>query len=254
MRRRSHRRGYYEWEEHMAEERLLIVEDERIVAEDLQELLKRLNYQVVGIASSGEEAIQKAEETRPDLVLMDIRLNGELDGIQAAETIWTHYNVPVTYLTAYADDSTLERAKATMPFGYILKPFEERDLRTTIEIALYKHGMESTLKNMGGWHASALESLGDAVITTNPQGKITFMNPAAESLTGWSLRKAYGTSFEETFQIPPETAQGSLTAKDGEKIRVEVRVNPLKDEEGRQIGNVTLLHATQPRKTAQTTV
>src|SRR5256885_1564215 len=115
---------------------------------------------------------------------MDIRLNGQLDGIQAAETIWTHSGIPVTYLTAYADESTLERAKATLPFGYILKPFEERDLRTTIEIALFKRQMEGTLKTMEGWHASALESLSDPVIATNAQGNITFMNPAAESLTG----------------------------------------------------------------------
>src|SRR5262245_58309074 len=108
----------------MSQERLFIVEDERIVAEDLHDMLTRLGYHVLGIASTGEEAIEKSEALRPDLVLMDIRLAGELDGVQAAEIIWTHQGIPVTYLTAFADENTLERAKATMPFGYILKPFE----------------------------------------------------------------------------------------------------------------------------------
>jgi PAS domain S-box-containing protein len=246
----------------MAGERVLIVEDERIVAEDLHDMLKRLDYQVVGIASSGEEAVQKAEETHPDIVLMDIRLNGPMDGVQAAEIIWTHQSTPVTYLTAYADENTLERAKATLPFGYILKPFDERDLRTTIEIALYKHRMENTMKSMDGWHANALDSLTDPVIATNLQGGITFMNPAAETLTGWSLKQVLGHKFSETFKVSAETgpkmrlgarvgasdqrasrrASGILKAKDGRELHVDYGVNSLKDEQGEVIGNVILLH------------
>jgi PAS domain S-box-containing protein len=253
----------------MSGKRILIVEDERIVAEDLHDMLKRLNYDVVGICSSGDEGVEKAGALRPDIVLMDIRLNGEMDGVEAAELIFAQHGIPVTYLTAYADENTLERAKATLPFGYILKPFEERDLRTTIEIALYKHSMESTLKKMDGWHASALENLTDPVIATNAQGGITFMNPAAETLTGWTLRQVLGRKFSETFQVSADTgpraasgprfatekrsahrAAGLLKTKDGQQVRVEYGVNPLKDENGQNSGNVILLHpSTQNRET-----
>src|SRR5215510_5593399 len=125
--------------------RMLVVEDERIVSMDLQARLKTMGYAVAGAAVSGEEAIQKAETLRPDMVLMDIMLDGALDGIQAAEIIRSRYAIPVIYLTAYADPATLERAKITEPFGYILKPFEERELHGHIEIALYKHRMEKKL-------------------------------------------------------------------------------------------------------------
>jgi len=121
---------------------ILIVEDERIVAEDLKRCLEKLGYTVPGVVSFGEEAIREAEGKRPDLVLMDIMLNGDLDGIEAAEQIRTRLNIPIIYLTAYADKNTLERAKATEPFGYILKPFEERELHIVIEMSLYKHQAE----------------------------------------------------------------------------------------------------------------
>src|ERR1700693_1860389 len=138
----------------MANERIFIVEDEGIVAADLQTMLKRLGYYVVGIAATGEEAVEGVARTLPDLVLMDIRLQGDMDGIQTAEHIMVHHEIPVTYLTAYADETTLERAKTTLPYGYILKPFEERDLRTTIELALYKYRMQNMLTKIEGWHAA----------------------------------------------------------------------------------------------------
>jgi len=122
--------------------RILIVEDEKIVSEDIKDSLKNLGYDVAAVASSADEAMEKAAETRPDLVLIDIMLKGEMNGIGAAEQIRTRFDIPVVYLTAYADEKTLSRAKLTEPYGYILKPFEERELHTTIEIALYKHRME----------------------------------------------------------------------------------------------------------------
>ncbi len=130
----------------MANSQILIVEDETIVAMDIEDELVGLGYTVAAIASSGQEAIEKTAKTRPDLVLMDIRLKGKMDGIEAAEQIRTRFNIPVVYLTAYADDDTLERAKITEPFGYIIKPFQERDLHTTIEMALYKHRIERKLQ------------------------------------------------------------------------------------------------------------
>jgi len=130
----------------VADPRILVVEDEIIVAVDVQHELTSLGYRVIGIASSGVEAVQKAGQTRPDLVLMDIRLDGDMDGIEAAEQIRAKFNIPIIYLTAYADADTLQRAKVTEPFGYIIKPYQERDLHTTVEMALYKHRMDNELK------------------------------------------------------------------------------------------------------------
>lgn len=126
--------------------RILVVEDESIVALDIQARLGRLGYTVVGSVASGEDAVVKAGEARPDLVLMDIRLEGEMDGIEAAGRIRAQFNIPVVFVTAYADEETLKGAKATEAFGYILKPFETRELLTNIEMALYKYRGEQALR------------------------------------------------------------------------------------------------------------
>jgi len=125
---------------------LFIVEDEMIVARDIQETLQSLGYRVLGIAKSGEAAVEKAGELKPDLVLMDIHLTGKMDGIEAAEKIGQRYEIPVIYLTAYADHALLERAKITGPYGYVLKPYDERELYSVIEIALYKHRIDREIK------------------------------------------------------------------------------------------------------------
>jgi signal transduction histidine kinase len=130
----------------MSGAKILIVEDEGIVVMELRERLNRLGYEVVGVASSGEEAILKAQETHPDMVLMDIRLQGQMNGIQAAEAIRTRFDIPVIYLTAFADDDTLQKARMTEPFGYLVKPFEERQLHSTLEMALQKHKLEAALR------------------------------------------------------------------------------------------------------------
>ena len=126
----------------MAQTRILVVEDERMVAKDIERRLHRLGYTVCAIASSGPEAIAQAAQTQPDLVLMDIVLQGPMDGVEAAEQIRAHSHIPVIYLTAHVDAHTLQRAKSTEPFGYILKPFDTKTLQTTIAMALYKHQME----------------------------------------------------------------------------------------------------------------
>ena len=129
-----------------AKANILVVEDERVVALDIQMQLQSLGYHVPATVSNGASAVQKALEVHPDLVLMDIRLKGDIDGIQAAHRIQAHADIPVVYLTAYADADTLERAKVTEPVGYLLKPFEQRELGATIEMALYKHRAEQDLK------------------------------------------------------------------------------------------------------------
>ncbi len=124
---------------------IFIVEDESIVAKDIQNSLVKLGYNVVGIANNGADAIEKVVELAPDLVLMDIMIKGNLTGIEASEKIKEQINVPVIFLTAYADESTLTRAKITEPYGYILKPFKEIDLHSNIEMAIYKHRKDAAL-------------------------------------------------------------------------------------------------------------
>jgi CheY-like chemotaxis protein len=124
-------------------QRILIVEDERIVARDISQQLTELGYGTAGIATRGDQAISMAGELRPDLVLMDIQLAGKMDGIEAAQAIHDRFGLPVVFLTAFATDEVLARAKRTGPFGYVLKPFTERELRTVLEMALYKHAAES---------------------------------------------------------------------------------------------------------------
>lgn len=130
----------------MAGEAILVVEDERIVARDIEKRLKKLGYRVVASVASGEEALDQARLTRPDLVLMDIQLKGQLDGIQTAERIYADFEIPVVFLTAYADEETLQRAKVTEPFGYIVKPFDERDLHAAIEVALRRRLAEAATR------------------------------------------------------------------------------------------------------------
>ena len=183
------------------EETILIVEDESIVAQDLQGILEDLGYDVPGIADCGELAVEKVAEFNPSLILMDIRLIGAIDGIEAAEIIQEKHDIPVIYLTAHSDAKTLERAKHSCPFGYILKPFQERELYTTIEIALYKHQIQKQLKQQNRWLAAILESIGDGVITTDTENNITYLNPTAENITGWSFSEAIGKNLEVVFKI-----------------------------------------------------
>lgn len=196
----------------MAGEQIFIVEDERIVAEDLKRILERLGYQVVGSAASGDEAIKKVDAAKPHLVLMDIRIQGSLDGIDVAEHVAANLDVPVIYLTAYADETTVDRAKGTLPAGYILKPFEERSLKTTIELALYRHKMDRLLKNADDWHGEILENLRVPVMATDKNGNITYMNKKAESMTGTTIDKALGKPLEVV--LPPHLNRNESTIKD----------------------------------------
>lgn len=136
---------------------ILVVEDESIVAKDIQVCLKRLGYEVVGLESTGEEAVKKAAEVLPDLVMMDIMLKGEMSGIEAADLIRKNQDIPVIFLTAYTDRNTVDKAKETEPYGYIIKPFKEIDIQTAIEIALYKHGKEMQVKKERDMYYSMVE-------------------------------------------------------------------------------------------------
>lgn len=167
----------------MTQTRILVVEDESIVALDIQERLESLGYDVPATVAAGEKAIEQAGLLRPDLVLMDIHLQGQMDGIEAADHIRRQFGIPVIYLTANADHPTVERAKFTEPFGYVIKPFEERELHTTIEVALYKHQSEHRLKESEQRYRLLAELSPEAIIVQIDDG-IVYGNPAAASLFG----------------------------------------------------------------------
>ena len=181
--------------------RILVAEDESLIAEALRNTLEKMGLIVTGVVASGEDAIARAEETSPDLVLMDIRLRGNLDGIEAAGTIHDRFDIPVIYLTAHSDDATVNRAKRTGPFGYLLKPFSGRELRVTVEMALQKHAMQLRLRESEERYATTLTSIGDGVIATDTEGRVTFMNPVAEALTRWRREDALGLPLEKIFKI-----------------------------------------------------
>jgi PAS domain S-box-containing protein len=177
--------------------RILVVEDEGLVAADLQEHLTELDYEVVAVVDTAEAALREAARLRPDLVLMDIMLAGQMDGVEAADRITREQDVPVVFLTAHADQATLARGKATGPYGYIVKPFGERELHVTIEIALYRHQAEARIRQLEHRHKALIGSIHEAVIATDRWGLVTSLNPAASALTGWALPEALNKSLDQ---------------------------------------------------------
>ena len=168
---------------------ILVVEDEVIVAKNIQNRLEKLGYSVPAVVSSGEEAVKKAAETHPDIILMDIKLEGDMDGIEVAEQIRHSFNIPIVYLTACADDKTLQRAKITEPYGYIIKPFEERELQSNIEIALYKHKMENKLKKNRERLQNIINSTSEIIISLDKNNRVSTWNKAAELITGYKQKE-----------------------------------------------------------------
>jgi len=202
--------------------KILVVEDESIVGEDIRRSLDNLGYHVVDIISTGEEALKNVAALEPDLVIMDIVLHGKLNGIQAAELLREQYDIPVIYLTAYADDSTLEKAKLTEPYGYLIKPFEDRELYSTIEMALYKYRIENKLKKNEAWLSTTLNSIGDGVVATNEKGQIVFINTIAENLTGWYQEEAIKLPLKKVFQIVNEESGSPVSSPVKKILKSEV--------------------------------
>ena len=257
----------------MESSKIMVVEDESIVAMEIKGSLTDLGYTVTAIASSGEVALNKIAETQPDLVLMDINLKGDMDGVQTAEKVRENFGIPVIYLTAYADNNTLQRAKVTEPFGYILKPFEEKELNIAIEMALYKHQRERQVKASGQWFATTLKSMGDAVIATDKNNFLVFINTMAEALTGWKREEALGKNLTDVFNILPEDLGNStvssvtqatqsgvvislpedttLLAKDGTAIPINGSAAAIKDSRGKIIGAILVFRTIDKPKRAQ---
>lgn len=246
----------------MATPEILIVEDEAIVAMDIAGCLKSMGYGISGIAPSGAAALENATARRPDLALVDIKLRGEMDGTEVARQIRDLLDVPVVYLTAYADAETIDRAKVAEPFGYLVKPFDPRSLAATVELALYKHRMESELRKLEGWLAATLRSVGDAVIATDSDGVVTFMNPVAEALTGWKSGEAVNKRLDEVMELVDEDGRApdeglvsralrhgaiieleegtALVCRDGNRIPISDSAAPIRDEKG-VVGGVVIV-------------
>ncbi|MBF0536758.1 MAG: response regulator [Nitrospirae bacterium] len=197
---------------------VLVVEDDVLIARGIQESLRGLGYTVMAIVSSGEDVLQYLTQRRPemalpDVILMDIRLQGKMDGIETAGHIRDQYDIPLIYLTGSADEETLQRAKITEPFGYMLKPFEDRELHSNIEMALYKHKLQRKLRESQQWLSIILNSIGDAVIAIDVNGNVTFMNPAAQYITGCPEEKTYGRPLSEVFTIKRNDNSEMFTLK-----------------------------------------
>ncbi len=191
--------------------KVLIVDDEVVVAEDIRRQLRSLGYTVVGVASSGSDAIRLGGEHRPDLILMDIKLKGSMDGIEAARSIQARFDIPVIYLTAFSDDETLERARHTLPLAYLIKPFVSTDLRAAVELALFRHRVTKAAEQRGRWLDAVVQAIGDAVITVDHSGKVTMLNPAAEVLTGWIPTQAMGRPIGDIMILLEPDTRRSVT-------------------------------------------
>jgi len=198
----------------MTQTKILVVEDESIVARDIQSCVSELGYQSVGWAASGEEAIEKTAEIKPDLVLMDVRLPGGMDGISAAEEIRNRFQIPVVFLTAMGDNETLERAKLSGPFGYVLKPFVPSDLRLAIEFGVCRHQLECDLTEA---HQELAEQKGfmDALFNTIPSSVMVIDENRRIRMVNQGLEQTFGVALEAAVDSCPGDALGCPFALDG---------------------------------------
>jgi diguanylate cyclase (GGDEF)-like protein/PAS domain S-box-containing protein len=250
---------------------LLVVEDESVVAMDLDGQLRDMGYKVCGCVDNGRDAIERARVEHPDLILMDIVLKGDIDGIAAAAQIGQELHIPVLFLTAYSDDDTVERAAGAWPYGYLTKPFQSRELRAGIEVALRKADVERSVRESQRWLGSVLRGVGDAVIATDAAGRVGLVNPAAERLLGQDalagrlacevvhLRDPDGGAALPLAPDATRAADGAwpasraalLVRPDGAEVPVDYVVGTIDDESGRLCGLAIVLHDVRDRVAAQ---
>ena len=251
----------------MSRKRILIVEDEGVVALDIKNRLGYLGYDAVASVRSGEEAVTASASLAPDLALMDIRLEGPMDGVEAALEIKRRFDIPIVYITGNADEATLKRAQVAGPFGYILKPFEDRELHITIQMALYKHSLESRLVERERLLSTTLESIGEAVVTVDAGGIVQYLNPVGELLLGVSLAKALGRPLADIFTVeepcPPscqvQTYAGNgqrpdcqvLLNGNGKRVFIEKTITPIRSESGNGSGSVLVVRDISARVRAE---
>lgn len=249
--------------------RIMIVEDESLVAEDLRSCLVRAGYEVVGIADNFDAAQQLAQQSRPDLALLDIRLKGTRDGIELA-TALREQKVGFVFLTSHSDEGTLARAERTAPLGYVLKPFGAREMFPVLQTALYRHAAELRLRGMEQWLQTTLRSIGDGVVVTDADGMVTFMNPMAERMSQCLLPDASGRSLTDVMPLL-DTQTGrplpcmatramrlggtvhldpgiNLLRPDGTALPVDDSAAPVRNDTGDVTGAVLVLQDATPRR------
>jgi PAS domain S-box-containing protein len=244
----------------MAKPKVLIVVDDEIIAADLQKRLFHLDYETVGVVSDDEDAVNSVIISAPDVVLMDVRLQKNFNAFKAASLDRTKSNFSVVYLNPCDDEEEIELLSTTGPFGFIQKPFEEKNLSTAIEMAMYRKGFEQKYKENEVWYGAALRSISEAIITADANGSVRFMNAAAEKLTGWIMDEAIGENIQNVFRIVDdvnETLSGdpvtqilnnkvtailknyaTLISRDRIKARIEESASPIKNKIGQIIGVV----------------
>jgi len=247
----------------MLKARILVVEDERLVALALEQCLKAIGHDVVALVTTGQQAVRKAVELEPDLVLMDIRLKGEVDGIEAAVRIHDNFGTPIVYLTAYSDDNTLERARAAQPYGYVLKPFEEKSLKSAVAMALYTASVNARELRTRERLARILADLAEGVIVADVKGNISYLNPRASQLLGWEPAAAAGKFFGQVFRLVDRGTGATATLpvsrvllegegvslpdslldiEGGGKLDVDVNLSPTRNAAGNIEGLVLTFH------------
>jgi len=241
----------------MSDYKILIVEDEFIEAMSFEQSLKCSGYDVIGIASTGEDAIEKVTNFKPDLVLMDILLKGEMDGIEVAAQIKENFDIPVVYLTAHPEESAVQRAKLTSPYGYIIKPVDKTDLKNTIELALYEHEMKSKLKKSENKYRSIVKNVLDAYVRGDTEGRIIMASPSAarmyrfdspQEMIGISTLSLY-KSFEDRQNMleelekhgKVENMEGEGLRKDGTTFWVSMNAQYYYDDQGKIQGRETIV-------------
>ena len=253
----------------MAQTRILVVEDEVIVAENIRRKLDSMGYQITAIVPSGEEAIEQVEQARPDVVLMDIGLSGRIDGVAAAGRIRSRFDLPIIYLTAYADEETLERTRLTDPAGYLLKPFEGRELRVTIETALYKHDMERKLREREARLKAIFDTAGIAIALLDPDGRWQEVNYSWQQMLGYTLEDLRTLSLKDVVHpddwAVAQTCFDDLLAghsdgyrleqryahKQGHFVWADVSVTPIRDANHRIVALVSAITDISKRKQAE---
>jgi PAS domain S-box-containing protein len=250
--------------------KVLIVEDEAIIAADLRYRLERLDYEIVGTASAAGEAVVATERLKPDLVLMDIRLKGGGDGAAAAREIHRRFGLPVVYLTAYADAETVDRAMHTAPFGYVLKPIDDQKLQIALQVALHRHAMTRRVEESEQWLSTTLACIADGMIAVTPEGHVRLMNRAAERLTGWAVAEAVGRHVDEVFHVVAVGTQepianpvlgalerrgavvlganAVLLQRDGRRVPIDDAAAPIIDGQDRFLGAVLIFRDVTERR------
>jgi PAS domain S-box-containing protein len=233
--------------------KILLVEDEKTTILLLNKFIRDLGYHIASTVPSGEEAVREVAKVNPDVVLMDIVLDGEIDGIEAAQQIIESHNIPVIYITSSSDSATLKRALITNPSGYIVKPVDKKELKSAIDLAILRNDMEEKLKQSELRFFTILNSIGDAVLVMDIQDRITYANPIAEKVTELTIDKLLGKRLADVMDIKhndmhhnPDSLEDSIhfnyfISTSGRRVPIDFSISPISDIDGKKSGSVIIL-------------